>query len=312
MTETIRTTDRPARLGLPDLGVGVGLRIPHYPAIFGTGIDGLSPGARAEEPTPSGSSDDLGSVDWFEVISENFMVAGGRPIANLHRAMALRPIVQHGVSLSIGGTSPFDKAFLGRLKQLLRTSKSAWVSDHLCWTGVPGKNLHDLLPLPYTDEIVRHVARRAREVQDFLETPLVLENVSSYMTFTSSRMTEWDFVTAVVEEADCGLLLDVNNVYVSSFNHGFDPKTYIENVPHHRVVQMHLAGHTNRGRYILDTHSAPVVDPVWDLYRRACELCGPVSTLVEWDDDIPPFRDLCAEADKARAIRREVERARAA
>jgi uncharacterized protein (UPF0276 family) len=272
------------RLGLPDLGVGVGLRIPHYAYVF-------------EHAPP---------VDWFEIISENFMVQGGRPLANLDRVLERYPVVMHGVSLSIGSHAPLDMDYLADVRALLRRVRSPWVSDHLCWTGVPGASLHDLLPLPYTPAVARHVAERARVVQDFLETRLVLENVSSYLTYTSSVMTEWEFVTEVVERADVGLLLDVNNVYVSSFNHGFDPRAYVDGVPHRRVVQVHLAGHTNRGKYILDTHSDHVIDPVWDLYRRACEHAGDVSTLVEWDDDIPDFPVLLAEADKARAIRDEV------
>ncbi|WP_437878558.1 MNIO family bufferin maturase [Sorangium sp. So ce513] len=278
------------RLGLPDLGVGVGLRIPHYRHVF--------------EHRPR--------VDWFEIISENFMVDGGMPIANLERALASYRLVQHGVSLSIGSPDPLDFDYLRRLKALLGKVRSPWVSDHLCWTGAHGLNLHDLLPLPYTEEAVRYVAARARAVQDFLEVRLALENVSSYLTFTASRMTEWEFLSAVAEEADCGILLDVNNVYVSSFNHGFDPVAYIDGVPHHRIVQFHLAGHTHHGRYILDTHSAHVDDAVWALYRRAVARTGDVSTLIEWDDDIPPFEVLAAEAEKARVIREEVARARAA
>ncbi|WP_437728477.1 MNIO family bufferin maturase [Sorangium sp. So ce861] len=278
------------RLGLPDLGVGVGLRIPHYRHIF--------------ERRPR--------VDWFEIISENFMVDGGMPIANLERALASYRLVQHGVSLSIGSADPLDFDYLRRLKALLRKVGSPWVSDHLCWSGAHGVHLHDLLPLPYTDEAVRHVAARARAVQDFLEVRLALENVSSYLTFTSSRMSEWAFLSAVVEEADCGILLDVNNVYVSSYNHGFDPGAYIDGVPHHRIVQIHLAGHTHHGKYILDTHSDHVADPVWALYRRALGHTGDVSTLIEWDDDLPAFEVVAAEAEKARAIREEVARARAA
>lgn len=278
------------RLGLPDLGVGVGLRIPHYAHVF--------------EHRPK--------MDWFEIISENFFAEGGLPAVNLARVMETYPVVQHGVSLSIGSTAPLDREYLKKLKTLLHKTRSPWVSDHLCWTGIAGANLHDLYPLPYTEEVVRHVAARAREVQDALETRLVLENVSSYMTFRDSRMTEWDFLTAIVEEADLGILLDVNNVYVSSFNHGFDPRTFVESVPHHRVVQVHLAGHTHCGKYILDTHSDHVIDEVWALYRRVCELAGDVSTLVEWDDDIPPWETLVAEVDKARAIREEVARGRAA
>lgn len=283
-------TSERMRLGLPDLGVGVGLRVPHYAEIFET----------------------LPAVDWFEIISENFMVAGGMPLANLERALGRYRVVQHGVSLSIGATTPLDFEYLGALRTLLRKTKSPWVSDHLCFTGAGGVDAHDLLPLPYTEEAIRHVAARARQVQDFLEVPLVLENVSSYLTYTQSQMTEWAFVSAVVEEADCGLLLDVNNIYVSSFNHGFDPRDFVDGVPHHRVVQIHLAGHTNYGKYIIDTHSDHVIDAVWDLYRRALGKTGPVSTLIEWDEDIPSLATLLAEAEKAKAVREEALKSHAA
>ncbi len=286
------STAHPARLGLPDLGVGVGLRIKHYPEIFDQGLGQ--------------------GVDWFEIISENFMVAGGLPLHNLGRALDRFPVVQHGVSLSLGSTDPLDFDYLKKLKELVARTRSPWVSDHLCWTGAHGVNLHDLLPLPYTGATVKWVAERARAVQDYLGVRLAIENVSSYMTYTASEMTEWEFLTAVVEEADCGILLDVNNIYVSSYNHAFDPHVYVDAVPRDRVVQVHLAGHTNHGRYILDTHSDHVIDPVWDLYRRALRRVGPVSTLIEWDDDIPPFPVLVAEAEKARAIRDEVLGARAA
>ena len=288
---------RPARLGLPDLGIGVGLRIPHYATIFGA--DGKPP-------------EDLPHVDWFEIISENFMVQGGLPLQNLERALERWQLVQHGVSLSIGSTEPLDWDYLAKLKALLKKVKSPWVSDHLCWTGAHGVNLHDLLPLPYTEEAIKHVSARARAVQDYLGVRLLLENASSYLTYTTSEMSEWAFLSAIAEEADIGLLFDVNNVYVSSYNHGFDPLAYVDGVPHHRIVQIHLAGHKNYGKYIIDTHSAHVIDPVWDLYRRTIERTGPVSTMIEWDDDIPPFATLVAEADKARAIRDEVCRARAA
>ncbi|HZF56306.1 MAG TPA: DUF692 domain-containing protein [Polyangiaceae bacterium] len=278
------------RLGLPDLGVGVGLRIPHYGHIF--------------EHRPK--------VDWFEIISENFMVSGGLPLANLDRALSSYRIVQHGVSMSIGGPDPRSRDYLRKLRDLNRKVGSPWVSDHLCWTGAGGVDLHDLLPLPYTEEAVRHVAGRIREVQDFLEVPFAIENVSSYLSYVESRMTEWEFLSAVAEEADCGILLDVNNIYVSAYNHSFDPRAYVDGVPHRRVVQYHLAGHTNHGRYIIDTHSAHVIDEVWELYRRACGHTGPVSTLIEWDDDLPSFDVLLAEAEKARAIRDEVSGARAA
>ncbi len=269
------------RLGLPDLGIGVGLRVPHYEHVFGS--------------TPK--------VDWFEIISENFMVAGGRPIANLERALADYRLVQHGVSLSIGSASPLDWDHLKKLKTLLAKVRSPWVSDHLCWTGSDCLNLHDLLPLPYTEEVVRYVADRCRIVQDYLEAPFAIENVSSYMTYTESRMTEWEFLSAIADEADIGILLDVNNIYVSSENHGFDPNAFIDGVPHRRVVQVHLAGHTRFEKYILDTHSGTVIDEVWGLYERAIERCGSVSTLIEWDDDLPSFDELQLEAEKARAAR---------
>jgi len=271
------------RLGLPDLGVGVGLRLPHYEAIFET----------------------IPPIDWFEIISENFMVQGGRPLANLDRILSHYPVVMHGVSLSIGSISPLDFDYLRELKKLHRRVGCPWVSDHLCFTNANGLNSHDLLPLPYTEEALHHVAQRARIVQDFLEVPLVLENASSYLAYTSSTMSEWAFLSAIVEEADCGILLDVNNIYVSSYNHNFDPHAYVEAVPAHRVVQIHLAGHTNFGAYIIDTHSDHVINPVWELYRHAIRRCGAVSTLIEWDDDIPPLETLLAEAELARNIRTE-------
>jgi len=278
------------RLGLPDLGCGVGLRIPHYPHIF--------------EQRPE--------VDFFEIISENFMVDGGRPRRNLDRALERYRLVQHGVSLGIGATTPLDFAYLDRLKALARHTKTPWVTDHLCWTRASGHDLHDLLPMPYTEEAVNHVAERVRIVQDHLELPLGLENTSSYLTYEASTMTEQAFLTAIAEEADCGLLLDVNNVYVSARNHGFDAKTFIDALPHERVIQFHLAGHTDKGKYILDTHSDFVRDEVWALYRHAVGKTGPVSTLVEWDADIPDFEVVHGEAKKAAAIRDEVERGHAA
>ncbi len=275
------------RLGLPDLGCGIGLRIPHYPHIL--------------EHFPA--------IDFFEIISENFMVAGGRPLRNLDRALSRYPIVQHGVSLGIGAVTPLDFDYLAKLKALTRRTGTPWVTDHLCWTRAGGHDLHDLLPLPYTDEAVKHVAERARIVQDYLELRLGLENTSSYLSYNASTMSEWEFLAAIAEEADCGLLLDVNNVYVSAFNHGFDAKAFIDGVPHRRILQYHLAGHTHKGRYILDTHSDHVIDEVWALYRHATALTGPVTTLVEWDEDIPAFEVVHAEAKKAAAIRDEVMRA---
>jgi uncharacterized protein len=299
-------TSRGARLGLPDLGVGVGLRIPHYGAI----LEG-HPSVAARDAAPRDPSE-APVIDWFEIISENFMVQGGLPLHNLERFLARHRLVPHGVSLSVGGVEPLDFAYLRKLKELVARTGSPWVSDHLCWTGDGGVNLHDLLPLPYTDAAVRHVAERARAIQDYIEVPLALENVSSYLTFGASSMPEWEFLSRVAEEADCAILLDVNNVYVSAYNHGFDAAAYIDAVPRERVVQMHLAGHTNKGTHIIDTHDDHVIDAVWALYRRACARTGPVSVLIEWDDAIPPFETLVAEAAKARAIRDEVHGARAA
>ena len=279
---------RPPRMGAPDLGVGVGLRVPYYELLF------------SQWP----------EMDFFEIISENFMVDGGLPRRNLDRTLSRYPVVQHGVSLSIGSVTPLDRAYLTKLKALTRHTKTPWVSDHLCWTGSHGVNLHDLLPLPYTEEAIRHVAERIRVVQDFLELPFALENVSSYMTYTHSTMTEWAFLSAIAEEADCGLLLDVNNIYVSSYNHGFDPMDYVRGVPHGRVMQIHLAGHTNHGKFILDTHDDHVIDEVWTLYREACKRTGPVSTLIEWDANFPTFEVLVAEAEKARTARDEALAAR--
>jgi uncharacterized protein len=272
------------RLGLPHLGCGVGLRKQHYPELF------------AERP----------AIDFLEVVSENFMVAGGPPLANLDRARALCPLVQHGVSLGIGAVAPLDFDYLKQLKALTRRTGTPWVTDHLCWTRAGGVDLHDLLPLPYTEEALRHVAARARVVQDYLELPLGLENVSSYLAYESSTMPEEAFLGAVVEEANCGILLDVNNVYVSSENHGFDARAYLDAIPAHRVVQIHLAGHTRREGYLLDTHDDFVLDEVWALYRHAVARIGPVSTLVEWDAHIPELAVVWGEAKKAAAILAEV------
>ncbi len=270
-------------MGVPDLGVGLGLRIPHYGHIF--------------EHTPK--------VDWFEIISENFMTGGGRPVKNLERALEHYRLVQHGVSLSLGSANPLDWEYLRQLKALVKKTDTPWLSDHLCWAGADCLNLHDLLPLPYTEEVVRYVAERARIVQDFLEVRFAIENVSSYLTYTSSRMSEWEFVSAIAEQADVGILLDVNNIYVSSENHGFDPREFVDGVPAERVLQIHLAGHTRFEKYIIDTHSGHVVDEVWALYRHAIQRCGSVSTLIEWDDEIPDFEVVLAEAEKARAFRNQ-------
>ena len=271
------------RWSLPDLGIGVGLRTVHFGHIL------------SRRP----------AVDWFEVLSENFMDTGGHPLRVLDQIAERYPIALHGVSMSIGSTDRIDREYLGKLKALARRVRAHWVSDHLCWTGVAGRNVHDLLPMPYTEEALRHTAARVREVSEILEQPLVLENPSSYVEFADSSMTEWEFLSRLCEESDCGLLLDVNNVYVSSFNHGFDPRDYIEAVPADRVVQYHLAGHTHKGTHIVDTHSDHAIEEVWDLYARSCRRTGNVATLYEWDEDIPEFDVVHAEALKARAFREQ-------
>ena len=272
------------RADFPMLGYGVGLRRQHYSHVL--------------EIRPR--------VDWFEVISENFMVAGGRALEVLEAVRANYPIVMHGVSMSIGSTDPPNRAYLRELRDLARRFEPAWISDHLCWTGVGGRNLHDLLPLPYTEEVIRHVVARLRQVQDALERPILIENVSSYMAFADSTMTEWEFISAIASEADCGILLDINNIFVSAFNHRFDANEYIDAVPAERVVQYHLAGHSDHGTYLLDTHDHPVRDEVWALYERAARRFGKVSALVEWDDNIPEFAELAQTADRARTIANDV------
>jgi uncharacterized protein (UPF0276 family) len=267
----------------PYLGHGVGLRPPHFPRL----LDGT---ARA---------------DWLEVISENFMIRGGRPLAVLERARAAAPVVLHGVSLSLGSTDPLNPDYLDDLARLAARVDPAWVSDHLCWTSVGGRYAHDLLPLPFTEEALAHVVGRVHAVQDRLGRRILVENVSSYLTYTHSTMTEWEFLAAVAEGADCGILLDVNNVYVSAVNQGFPAETYLDALPVSRVGQIHLAGHSDRGTHLLDTHDAPVVPAVWDLYRRAVARLGRVSTLIEWDDRIPDFETLLVEAERARAAEAE-------
>lgn len=266
---------------LADLGVGVGLRVPHYADILAS----------------------LPQVDFFEIISENFMVEGGKPLYHLGRVLEHYRLVQHGVSLGIAGPDEPDRAYLARLKQLARRTNTPWVSDHFCWSGAGGAHLHDLLPIPYSPEAVRRVVERARMIQDFLEVPFALENTSSYLTYRSSTLSEWEFISEIAERADIGLLFDVNNVYVSAYNHGFDAETFVRSVPHQRIFQIHLAGHTNLGKYIIDTHRGSVIEPVLDLYRQTIALAGPVSTLIEWDDEIPALPVLLAEAERAREVR---------
>jgi uncharacterized protein len=267
------------------MGFGLGLRPVHYSAVV--------------ETRPR--------VDWFEIIIENYLVPGGRPLNWLDRIRADYPIAMHGVSLSIGSTDELDHNHLRQLKDLQRRVLPAWISDHLCWTGVAGRNLHDLLPLPYTEAALDHVAARVMRVQEFLGSQILLENVSSYVSYSSSQLSEWDFLAEVARRADCLILLDVNNVYVSSVNHGFDPLAYLNAIPVSRVRQIHLAGHENRGDLIIDTHDHPIIDPVWQLYEFARRRFGDVATMIERDADIPPLGDLVTELSHARTIATRVD-----
>ncbi|HWQ40065.1 MAG TPA: DUF692 domain-containing protein [Burkholderiales bacterium] len=244
-------------------------------------------------------------ADWFELLSENYLVPGGKPLHYLDRIRADYPVVMHGVSLSIGSADPIDYGYLTQLKALAQRVQPQWISDHLCWTGCAGQNLHDLLPLPYTEEAVAHVVRRVEAVQEFLGRRILLENVSSYVTFRQSEMQEWEFLGEIARRADCDILLDVNNIYVSAFNHGFDARRYIDCVPARRVRQIHLAGHSNCLTHIIDTHDAPIIDPVWELYAYALRKLGPVPTMIERDDHIPPLAELVAELDVARRVAAE-------
>jgi uncharacterized protein len=247
-----------------------------------------------------------GKVSWFEALSENYMVAGGSPLYWLDRIRRDYPMALHGVSLSIGTTDPLDRAYLDALKALADRVQPMWVSDHLCFTGLRGLNMHDLLPLPYTEEALNHVAERVQRVQDHLGRRLVLENVSSYVTYAASELTEWEFITALCERADCDILLDVNNVYVSAFNHEFDALTFLRAMPRARVRQFHLAGHTHKGSHIIDTHDHPIVPDVWQLYAEAVKLFPGVPTMIERDANIPPYAELLAELDQARAVAAKV------
>jgi uncharacterized protein (UPF0276 family) len=263
-----------------NLGFGLGLRTVHYEDILAT------------RP----------HVDWFEALSENYMVPGGKPLYYLDRIRADYPVVLHGVSMSIGSSDPLDLEYLKELKALADRVEPVWMSDHLCWTGIATRNMHDLLPLPYTREAVSHVAGRISQVQEYLGRQILIENVSSYVNFEQSEMTEWEFLREIAERADCLLLFDVNNVYVSGFNHGFDPREYIDGLPRQRIQQIHLAGHTNCGTHIIDTHDAAIIDEVWKLYSYTIEAFGPISTMIERDDHIPELDVLVAELDQARAL----------
>jgi uncharacterized protein (UPF0276 family) len=261
-------------------GFGLGLRPVHYPDFL-------------REPQ---------AVDWLEIISENYMVPGGKPLAMLDAIRQNYPMAMHGVSLSIGSTDGLDADYLAELKALVRHVEPLWVSDHLCWTGVHGRNAHDLLPLPYSEEALKLVVQHVKQVQDVLGQRILLENVSSYLEYRASEMSEWEFLRQVAEQADCLLLLDVNNIYVSSINHGFNALEFLQYLPAGRVQQMHLAGHSDHGDYIVDTHDHPVAEPVWELYRQACAQFGDVATMIERDDNIPELGELITELDRARGI----------
>jgi uncharacterized protein (UPF0276 family) len=271
----------------PGIGFGLGLRTSHYHDIIAT------------PPAASG-------IDWFEILSENYMVPGGKPLAMLDRIRQDYAMAMHGVSMSIGTPEGPSDEYLRALKKLVQRVQPLWVSDHLCWTGVHGTNMHDLFPLPYTEEALAVVVRNVRRVQDYLQRPLLLENVSSYLSFAADSLMEWEFVTAVAETSDSLILLDVNNVYVSSVNHGFDPLSYLRVYLPHRVRQIHLAGHSVQQGCIIDTHDRAVSDPVWDLYGEALRLFGPVATMIERDDNIPPLPELAAELGRARRLAAEV------
>jgi uncharacterized protein (UPF0276 family) len=273
------TTTAP-RLGLPDLGIGVGLRTKHYREI----LDG-SP-----------------RVGFFEIISDNYMESSGRPLEFLDQIAAKHPIVMHGVSLSIGSTAPIDRTYVKNLKKLRDRVQARWVSDHLCWTGLAGRNTHDLLPLPYTRDTLRHVSERVRRVQEVLAAPLIIENPSTYVGFADSTMSEWEFLAELCQRTDCGLLLDVNNIFVSARNHGFAVDDYLAAIPWERVVQFHVAGHSDEGTHIVDTHDGPVIDPVWAILAKAWPRAGGASVLLEWDAKIPSFVDVEREALRANQV----------
>ncbi len=269
---------------MPFLGYGLGLRPDYYEDIL------------TQKP----------DVDWFEILSENYLIPGGKPLYYLDKIREHYPVVMHGVSLSLGSTDVLDIEYLTQLKALIHRVEPAWVSDHLCWTGVQGLNAHDLLPIPYTQQAIKHIVSRIHQIQDFLGRPLLIENVSSYLTYKQSEMTEWEFISEIVKQADCYILLDVNNIYVSSVNHHFNPLHYIEAMPAERVAQIHLAGHSNHGDYIIDTHDAPVITPVWDLYEATIQRLGKVSTMIERDDNMPPFSELLNEIKHAKQIAEQV------
>lgn len=264
----------------PYLGFGLGLRTQHYEDILNY----------------------LPDIDWFEIISENYLIPGGKPLYYLHKIREHYPMVMHGVSLSLGSSDPIQWDYLKQVKELASRIEPVWISDHLCWTGVNGLNMHDLLPVPYTKEIILHIVSRLTQIQDYLKKPFLIENVSSYLGYKQSEMTEWEFITSILRQSGCYMLLDVNNVYVSAMNHGFDPMDYLNALPPEKIMQIHLAGHSNCGNYLIDTHDASVIDPVWELYEKAVQRFGSVSTMIERDNHIPPLADLLTELGKAREI----------
>jgi len=265
----------------PFLGFGLGLRTEHYEDILR-----LKPK----------------QIDWFEILSENYMVDGGKPLYYLDAIRQDYPMVMHGVSMSLGSTDPINYEYLKDLRALIQRVEPMWISDHLCWTGVGQKNMHDLLPLPYTEAAIDHLAGRITEVQDFLGRQMLIENLSSYITYCDDAMNEWEFISAIAEKADCNILLDVNNIYVSSYNHHYDPIEYLDGVPTERVWQHHIAGHTNDGNLIIDTHDADIIDPVWALYEETAKRFGPVSTMIERDGNIPTLDQVIDELQHARQI----------
>lgn len=267
-------------LQFPYLGFGLGLRPEHYETII------------QQKP----------ALDWFEIITENYLISGGKPLYHLHKIREHYPIVMHGVSLSLASHDPLDMTYLNQVRELAKRIEPVWISDHLCWTGIHGFNMHELLPVPYTTETIEHIVSRIHTVQDYLGRPILIENVSSYLTFVHSEMTEWEFIIEIIKRSGCFLLLDINNVYVNAMNHGFKAIHFLKSIPPSAVIQIHLAGHSNEGHYIIDTHDSEIISPVWDLYAEAINRFGPVSTMIERDDHIPPLSDLLIELNQAKKI----------
>ncbi|KTD13294.1 DUF692 domain-containing protein [Legionella jamestowniensis] len=275
----------PIQRKIPYLGFGLGLRPEHYEEVLQT----------------------MPTIDWFEIITENYLIPGGKPLYFLDKIREHYPIVMHGVSLSIGSTDALDWEYLKQVKELAARIEPQWISDHLCWTGINGLNLHDLLPIPYTLDAIEHIVLRIHQIQEYFGRQILIENVSSYLSYKESEMKEWEFIAEIANRADCYLLCDVNNIYVSSINHQFNALDYLDGIPAQRVAQIHLAGHSNFGDYIIDTHDAPVIQPVWDLYAEAIKRFGPISTMIERDDNIPPLAELLLELEEAKKIAQSVD-----